>query len=1486
MKKIISMLLIISMFQSLLIYNIAIKEVIASEEKVEDYYDTTPKAIPENLILSSAYWGNVTYMPEYVKYQASGSDLNMEVLQTNTNRWWVFGGMSIPAKGKILDFGGFKTGKTYVFQSMVKRLSGEDAIPYYGFALGDGKYNYATTPSTDIYGKDGMAVTSTEWMPFRDTLTVPENYTVTEAGQTLHTGLRVQNTADMGASVAIKKTLVNASVEGSMDTDGFYLAEEAPHDIKIRSEFELSYGENLRLIQNKTLSLTAEVVNQLEIPGKLDQTIQWVVVSSDRQTQIQNITMVREGNRLTLSCDETLMEGRYVAVAISEKYDMVKGIEFDVVKDLSKKYKDFEDNKNEENLIQNPYVSSFATKSSDDVKITAQEGYVTIEALNDIESNLGVEGLKVRNIGNNGLPSSFNFEAGKTYCIKAKVRNPEPENDVYFNASISNSTIDTLSLTNEYAENGMLLTNDWQEFKACIKVSENYDNNALIQNRNFTLGISKGSVKGAKADIELSVSVMEEIPASLTNDILESDAVLTENKLLTFKANLTNQFGLNGSLLQKFEWVALSADRVNEVEGFTFITNDDGTVTVSVTKNTPVGEFVIVVYSSEYDVAKGVNVTVKHEKYSVYVSTYGDDNDDGSFYHPLATLNGAKLFVREKIAEGVFNYYCGIDVIFQPGEYQIANTASFFEVDSGTELNPITYKANGKVVFRGAMDLDLNKAKKITDESTLLKLDDCIRDKVIELDISDYPHDLTRITLSATNNSLIDGKVEYPEIYLNGAEQNLAQWPNGDGEFSKYEYVSDNQFRYTEDSPSKWNDANNWWIGGYPVLDYDYRRMPVVAVDSKSKVITVKTDINSGTKFVDGNNKSKRWKAYNLLEELDEVGEWYINAETKKLYYYPPVLQGNERLEISYLTNNMISMDKTEYVIFDGFEFTKTRADIIRAQDIKNIEFKNCTFSDVGGTAFYCTGSNAAQTNKDYWQRQQIDGAYDCVIENCVFSNIGVCGVNISGGNVDTLKKGNNIIANNFFHKCSQKVRGEPAIRLRGCGNILKKNNISNLPFQAVTVAGNDHIIQYNEIYDVCRESEDCAAIYQGRSTVHRGTVVEYNYLHDLYPLYNFTADRYINAAIYWDDSQNGMTVRKNIIRNAKLGIFNNNGIDNTYTGNTIIDTYIPMRVDVKGASQDVDATNGKTGFLGYIENPEVYYKRYENLKTIIGTDPINSGETGRNLGRFNIVKDNLFVNAQNEAIISSDCGVVENESISECNDFVNPEVQDYRVKLNSDTHNRNNELLNENFDINLIGANKDDLVIKSDFNLYYPYGRIQDLKNLHFIWSEALGATYYILEISQKADFSEIIYSKKVAFNYADVSLDETLGGKFYWRVIAINSSRNMSETWKNDAGEFYYGNVSIENVSVVYAKTRFVISMDIQNELMELIPAVQLYIAGYSSEDKLIHVNKYDVDFDSFIYKLSKSIEKDEKVSYIKVFLWDGMTPLSEDITRMTQK
>lgn len=46
-----------------------------------------------------------------------------------------------------------------------------------------------------------------------------------------------------------------------------------------------------------------------------------------------------------------------------------------------------------------------------------------------------------------------------------------------------------------------------------------------------------------------------------------------------------------------------------------------------------------------------------------------------------------------------------------------------------------------------------------------------------------------------------------------------------------------------------------------------------------------------------------------------------------------------------------------------------------------------------------------------------------------------------------------------------------------------------------------------------------------------------------------------------------------------------------------------------------------------------------------------------------------------------------------------------------------------------------------------------------------------------------------------------------------------------------------------------------------------------------KLINVYKYDINFDLSDYKLSELIDKNEDVSYIRLFLWNGMIPLTEN-------
>jgi hypothetical protein len=45
----------------------------------------------------------------------------------------------------------------------------------------------------------------------------------------------------------------------------------------------------------------------------------------------------------------------------------------------------------------------------------------------------------------------------------------------------------------------------------------------------------------------------------------------------------------------------------------------------------------------------------------------------------------------------------------------------------------------------------------------------------------------------------------------------------------------------------------------------------------------------------------------------------------------------------------------------------------------------------------------------------------------------------------------------------------------------------------AVQFAGNDHVIEFNDVHHVCLESNDAGAVYSGRDWTWRGTVIRFN---------------------------------------------------------------------------------------------------------------------------------------------------------------------------------------------------------------------------------------------------------------------------------------------------------------------------------------------------------------------------------------------------------
>gem|GEM_PF-6528781 len=83
------------------------------------------------------------------------------------------------------------------------------------------------------------------------------------------------------------------------------------------------------------------------------------------------------------------------------------------------------------------------------------------------------------------------------------------------------------------------------------------------------------------------------------------------------------------------------------------------------------------------------------------------------------------------------------------------------------------------------------------------------------------------------------------------------------------------------------------------------------------------------------------------------------------------------------------------------------------------------------------------------------------------------------------------------FNRIDKTYR--PGVRIFGIGNTVSFCKIYNCPQQAIELHGNEHTIEYNEIFNACTDSYDNGAIYIGHyyfSMNSVGCALKYNYFH------------------------------------------------------------------------------------------------------------------------------------------------------------------------------------------------------------------------------------------------------------------------------------------------------------------------------------------------------------------------------------------------------
>lgn len=532
-------------------------------------------------------------------------------------------------------------------------------------------------------------------------------------------------------------------------------------------------------------------------------------------------------------------------------------------------------------------------------------------------------------------------------------------------------------------------------------------------------------------------------------------------------------------------------------------------------------------------------------KKDIFVSPAGDDANDGTQQNPVRTVERA-LELSKKFGQEEKT------ICFSAGEYNVS------ALTLTKDCNHTVFYADGEVIFNGGVTLNPSDFDPYKDNIKMLDLKKygVTQEQIGQVRAFGAYHtaekydesgslycelfcDGERMTLSrypnAGEENLRTGKIidngDSKEIYTNSSTQQNPDWQD-------MKNPRGGTFAVDKELASRikgWKNSNDIWLFGYFQYDWADSATPLAAFDENS--------ITTKYASVYGFKENMPYYFFNVFEELDTVGEWYIDRDKLILYFIAPEDFESKSLQLSLETENLITLDDAQNITFDGITFCGTRAGAVKGTG-SNITIKNCTVKNVGESAIEIEGEKI-------------------LVENNTITATGKAGIILTGGDRENLIASENTVTNNLIYDWSQVYQTyQAAVALHGVGGVCSHNEIYNSPHEAITYSGNNHIIEYNVIHDVVLKSSDAGAIYSGRSWSQYGNVVRYNCI------YNIGSEDFAPSGIYFDDALSGQEAYGNLLVNIPgCAFLLGGGRDLKITNNVIVNSGTPISYDDRAIS-------------------------------------------------------------------------------------------------------------------------------------------------------------------------------------------------------------------------------------------------------------------------------------------------------------------------------
>ena len=565
-----------------------------------------------------------------------------------------------------------------------------------------------------------------------------------------------------------------------------------------------------------------------------------------------------------------------------------------------------------------------------------------------------------------------------------------------------------------------------------------------------------------------------------------------------------------------------------------------------------------------------------------YIATNGSDSWSGKLFEPnqqgtdgpFATLTRARDAVRELKSRSP-SQNNGVQI--REGFYQLNETVVFGVEDSGAGDSTVTYEAypGEKPIFSSGREIVGWKRA----PADLPGLPIVARGKVMVAQVS------------GSFKTLYDGEGMLPRAKSEG--------------FIPLKGGSRTEMHFPEGRLKNWSNISDVEIIVRPHHAWISNILPLKSVDEKAGIARTSIEATYAMNVLHFLKKTENCWVENVLEELDEPGEWILNTKEGKVYLWP-------RNETPVLAPQLLELIRVEGIVDkDG------PTDI----PVRNLVFRGLTF--MHGDRYTLTeGEAGLQHDWDMLDKAnalvRFRGTENCAIERCHFAHSGSGAIRvdlqgmentISSNHIEQMGGGGillcgygpgtkdvnrkNLVFNNHIHHIGKIYLHSPGIFLWQSGeNRVANNLIHHTPYCGMIVSGfmthfferadnrelvrtirwqevgggpsrktdaealpykhtHDNMIEYNEIHHVMEKMGDGNGIYVRGAGA--GNVLRRNYIHHL------VAPMHMQAALRTDGGQRDTLITENIIYKCTAqGIILK--LNNRAENNFVIDLIAPPR--------------------------------------------------------------------------------------------------------------------------------------------------------------------------------------------------------------------------------------------------------------------------------------------------------------------------------------